>query len=153
MAFPCNQFGKQAPGTSQDEREFAYSKTGLTSFPVFDKIECNGEGSDPLYSYLRKQQPISFPSRTAYGVDGALEWNYVKFLVGRDGTVLRRYQPGYDPVEFETDVRLALSGATTLTPIDCRVRPSQKACQPPLDELLGPAGKWPRQDGKGFVQA
>ena len=56
MGFPCNQFGGQAPGTSEEERQFAYKKFGF-EFPMYDKVEVNGPGAHPLYQFLRQEQP------------------------------------------------------------------------------------------------
>lgn len=97
LAFPCNQFGGQAPGSSDEEREYAYYKFGF-EFPVFDKINVNGPSAHPLYQFLKKKQP------------GDIEWNYVKFLVDRNGVPLRRYKPVFDPLNFEKDVVAALEG-------------------------------------------
>jgi len=125
IAFPCNQFGQQAPGTSQEEREFAIRKFGfefdvfvsflfcLFGFYVFqDKIEVNGLGAHPLYKYLKRQQPASSPkggySRRTNEI-GAIEWNYTKFLINRQGKPVRRYSPSYDPLGFEGDVSQATS--------------------------------------------
>jgi glutathione peroxidase len=72
-----------------------------------DKIEVNGVGAHPLYQFLRKQQPVSAPGAARPvpgGGPGAIEWNYVKFLVDREGQAVKRYKPAFDPLEFESDV-------------------------------------------------
>ena len=73
-----SQFGGQAPGTSEEERQFAYSKFGF-EFPVMDKVDVNGEEAHPLYKYLRASQPVSLPSSQGtlnpFGEPGAIEWN------------------------------------------------------------------------------
>lgn len=97
LAFPCNQFGGQAPGSSDEEREFAYSKFGF-QFPVFDKIDVKGAATHPLYAFLKKRQT------------GEIEWNYTKFLVDRNGIPIRRYKPIADPKNFESDIVAALEG-------------------------------------------
>ena len=79
MAFPCNQFGAQEPGTNEEILEFARSKYDA-SFPMFAKIEVNGDGAAELYQYLKGDGPD-------------IAWNFTKFLVGRDGKVLARFEP------------------------------------------------------------
>lgn len=127
LAFPCNQFGGQAPGTSDEERKWAYYKFGF-EFPVFDKIDVNGPGAHPLYKYLRAQQPVSMPGDPKRGGSGAIEWNYTKFIISRDGQPLKRYKPAFDPLEFEDDVRLMLAGKQPL-PAECIMHPGRKVCK------------------------
>jgi glutathione peroxidase len=86
LAFPCNQFGAQEPGTNEEIREFASSRYGA-SFPMFAKIEVNGDGAAELYRYLKGDGPD-------------IAWNFTKFLVGRDGSVLARYEPQVTPEEI-----------------------------------------------------
>lgn len=87
LGFPCNQFGSQEPGTSQEIKEFCSSKYNV-SFPMFSKIEVNGTKRHPLYVALAgKDSP--FP--------GDIKWNFSKFLIGRDGTILKRFEPGTTP--------------------------------------------------------
>ena len=92
MGFPCNQFGKQEPGTNAEIKEFATSKYGVT-FPMFAKIEVNGSGAAPLYQFLREGAP---------NADGTTEipWNFTKFLVSRTGEVLERFGPKVTPEEI-----------------------------------------------------
>lgn len=92
MGFPCNQFGSQEPGTNAEILEFATSRYGIT-FPMFAKIEVNGDGAAPLYRFLREAQP---------NPDGTTEipWNFTKFLVDREGKVVRRYQPKVTPEQI-----------------------------------------------------
>lgn len=130
-AFPCNQFGGQAPGSSEEERAWAFKKFGF-DFDVFDKIDVNGPKAHPLYQFLRSRQPASAPSDRPRP-NGELEWNYVKFLVDRNGQPLRRYQPAFDPMNFENDVRLALAGKPPL-PNECFTHPGRKVCK--VDRLL-----------------
>jgi len=96
MGFPCNQFGRQEPGTNDEVLEFATTKYEVT-FPMFAKIEVNGEGAAPLYRFLCEAAPNE---------DGttAIPWNFTKFLVGRDGTVLRRYEPKVTPEQIAEDL-------------------------------------------------
>ncbi len=96
MGFPCNQFGKQEPGTNAEILEFATSKYGVT-FPMFAKIDVNGDGAAPLYQFLREGAPNE---------DGSsdIQWNFTKFLVGRDGTVLARYSPKTTPEQIGAEL-------------------------------------------------
>ncbi len=93
LGFPCNQFGKQEPGTNAEILAFATSKYGVT-FPMFAKLEVNGEGAAPLYRFLRDAQPN--PDGTT-----PISWNFTKFLVDRDGNVVKRFQPEVTPAQIE----------------------------------------------------
>ena len=92
LGFPCNQFGSQEPGSDAEILEFATSRY-QASFPLFSKIEVNGDNAAPLYKLLRKAAPEPDGSE-------ALPWNFTKFLVGRDGTVIKRYSPKATPEEI-----------------------------------------------------
>ena len=81
LGFPCNQFGGQEPGTDEEILEFATSKYGV-EFPMFSKIEVNGEGSCELYQWLRGQT-----------ADADITWNFEKFLIDREGNVSQRFGP------------------------------------------------------------
>lgn len=96
LGFPCNQFGRQEPGTNAEILEFATSKYGVT-FPMFAKIEVNGDGAAPLYQFLREAAP---------NPDGTTElpWNFTKFLVDRQGNVIKRYQPKVTPEEIAAEL-------------------------------------------------
>ncbi len=96
LAFPCNQFAGQEPGSNDEILEFATSNYGVT-FPMFSKIEVNGDGADPLYAFLREQQP-------GEGESSDIAWNFTKFLVGRDGSVLKRYEPQTTPEEIAAEL-------------------------------------------------
>lgn len=136
VAFPCNQFGGQAPGSSEEERAWAFRKFGF-EFDVFDKLEVNGPGAHPLYKFLKQQQPASRPGQPypAPGAEpGALEWNYVKFLVDREGQAVARYKPAF--TDFEADVRLALAGKGPLNG-ECYLHPGRKGCK--VEKLLADA--------------
>ena len=128
-AFPCNQFGGQAPLSSEEEREFAYKKFGVRSFPIFDKIEVNGPGAHPAYKFLKAEQPVSLPTYIPgpAGGKGELEWNYVKFLIDRSGRAVRRYTSTFDPLKFERDVQLCLAGRE-LDPTQCLKVPGASEC-------------------------
>lgn len=91
LAFPCNQFGGQEPGTNQEIKEFCSSNYSVT-FPLFDKVDVNGEKRHPLYVALAgKDSP--YP--------GDIKWNFGKFLVGRDGKILKRFEPRTTPEAAE----------------------------------------------------
>jgi glutathione peroxidase len=96
LGFPCDQFGHQEPGTEADIRQFC-ATTYEVSFPMFAKIEVNGSGAHPLYQHLKKTQP---------GVLGteAIKWNFTKFLVDRQGNVVKRYAPIDKPEQIEAEV-------------------------------------------------
>ena len=108
LDFPCNQFGEQAPGTIQEIRQFCTANFAV-KFPQFDKIDVNGENADPLFTWLKAQKGFGgfdLTDKTGKMMDGMLrkrdadydkksdiKWNFTKFLVSRDGKVLKRYEP------------------------------------------------------------
>ncbi|HEX9164363.1 MAG TPA: glutathione peroxidase [Gemmatimonadales bacterium] len=100
LGFPCNQFGQQEPGSEADIREFC-SLTYDVTFPLFAKVDVNGPDAHPLYRHLRRERPGLLGTE-------AIKWNFTKFLVGRDGTVLRRYAPGDTPEAIAGDIEAAL---------------------------------------------
>jgi len=95
LGFPCNQFGHQEPGTEQEIQEFCSRAYDIT-FPMLAKIDVNGPNEHPLYASLKRQAP---------GLLGttAVKWNFTKFLVARDGSVLTRYSPRDTPEAVERD--------------------------------------------------
>ena len=93
LGFPCNQFGGQEPGTAEEIQEFCSTTYGLT-FPMFDKIEVNGDDRNPLYTEL-----TAVPD--AHGNAGDIEWNFEKFLIAPDGTVVSRFRPKTQPESDE----------------------------------------------------
>ena len=95
LDFPCNQFGHQAPGTEEEIQEFCTLKY-KTTFPLFAKIEVNGKNVDPLFDFLKKQKGGFL------GKD--IKWNFTKFLISRDGTVVERYAPATKPEKIESDI-------------------------------------------------
>jgi glutathione peroxidase len=119
LGFPCNQFGGQEPGTDADIQEFCSVNYAVT-FPVFGKIDVNGEQADPLYAYLRAEAPGDFGpdhgglyehvrrSRPGAIATDEIKWNFTKFLVDRDGKVIGRYEPGVTPEEIRADVEALL---------------------------------------------
>jgi glutathione peroxidase len=100
LGFPCDQFGHQEPGNEDEIRNFCSLNYDVT-FPMFAKIDVNGADAHPLYRYLKSE---------AKGLLGseAIKWNFTKFLVGRDGAVLKRYAPTDTPKSIEGDVAAAL---------------------------------------------
>ncbi|MGF6753950.1 glutathione peroxidase [Paraburkholderia sp. GAS334] len=100
LGFPCNQFGKQEPGDAAQIGTFCEKNYGV-SFQMFDKIDVNGADAHPLYKYLTGEAP------GLLGLE-AIKWNFTKFLVGRDGTVLKRYAPLTKPESITDDIEKAL---------------------------------------------
>ena len=96
LAFPCNQFGGQEPGTNEEVLEFARSEYGV-EFPIFATIEVNGADESPVYSFLKAGKPDE-------GGNEDIAWNFTKFLVGRDGQVIRRFGPQVTPEEIASVV-------------------------------------------------
>lgn len=95
LDFPCNQFAGQAPGTSEEILTHCTGKFGLT-FKMFDKVDVNGDNEAPLFTYLKDQKG---------GLLGkGIKWNFTKFLVDQDGTVLKRYAPKDTPEKIEKDI-------------------------------------------------
>jgi glutathione peroxidase len=100
LGFPCDQFGHQEPGDEAEIRDFC-KLTYDVSFPMFAKVEVNGESAHPLYRHLKSE---------AKGILGseAVKWNFTKFLVDRDGKVVRRYAPNDRPESLEKDIAALL---------------------------------------------
>lgn len=96
LAFPCNQFGAQEPG-SDSEIKFFCVDTYSTTFPVFSKIEVNGDNTHPLYEYLKKEKPGLLGSQK-------IKWNFTKFLVDSEGKPIERYAPQTKPQDIEKDI-------------------------------------------------
>ncbi|MBK9496046.1 MAG: glutathione peroxidase [Xanthomonadales bacterium] len=101
LGFPCDQFGHQEPGDAEEIRNFC-SLSYDVSFPMFEKVEVNGKQTHPLYAYLKK---------SAKGLLGSesIKWNFTKFLVGRDGRVVKRYAPTDTPESMEGDIKELLA--------------------------------------------
>ncbi|HXD07095.1 MAG TPA: glutathione peroxidase [Burkholderiaceae bacterium] len=101
LGFPCNQFGRQDPGSNDEIASFCSMNYGV-SFPMMSKIEVNGGGAHPLYQWLTKE---------AKGILGtqAIKWNFTKFLVARDGSVVKRYAPTDKPESLRQDIEAALA--------------------------------------------
>ena len=100
LGFPCNQFGAQEPGNAQEIATFCETNYSVT-FPMFAKIDVNGEGAAPVYRFLKSAKPGLLGTE-------AIKWNFTKFLVDRNGTVVARYAPNDTPESIERDVANAL---------------------------------------------
>ena len=96
IGFPCNQFGAQDPGTNEEIGAFCQKNYGV-SFPMMAKVDVNGKDAHPIFDWLKEQK----------GVDG-IEWNFTKFLVGRDGQVIQSYAPTTTPESLTEDIKKAL---------------------------------------------
>lgn len=96
LGFPCNQFGSQEPGSEDKISEFCSINYGV-NFPMFAKVEVNGENAHPLFQYLKEEAPGELESK-------AIEWNFTKFLVDRNGQVVGRYAPNVSPTDISSDI-------------------------------------------------
>jgi glutathione peroxidase len=115
LGFPCNQFKEQEPGSDEEIQAFCKTNFDVT-FPVFAKIDVNGPGADPLFAYLRAEAPGDFGphygdfykaiSNIRPDADGTdeVKWNFTKFLVGRNGSVIKRYEPPVSPSDIKADL-------------------------------------------------
>ncbi|MDY0107490.1 MAG: glutathione peroxidase [Giesbergeria sp.] len=101
LGFPCNQFAGQDPGSNEDIASFCQLNYGV-SFPMMAKIDVNGANASPLYRWLVAEAPGLLGSK-------AIKWNFTKFLVGKDGQVLRRYAPQDAPEKLAGDIQAALA--------------------------------------------
>jgi glutathione peroxidase len=99
LAFPCNQFGNQEPGTSDEIKEFCSLNYGV-SFPIFEKIEVNGDNAHPLYKFLTKEKGGL--------INDAIKWNFTKFLIDKNGIVVGRFAPQTSPESLEKDIEQLL---------------------------------------------
>ncbi|WP_372828141.1 glutathione peroxidase [Polaromonas sp.] len=101
LGFPCNQFGAQDPGADGEIAEFCQVNYGV-SFPMMGKIDVNGPAAHPLYKWLSSEAPGLLGSK-------GIKWNFTKFLVGKDGQVIRRHAPTDKPADLAKDVEAALA--------------------------------------------
>ncbi|WZL80291.1 glutathione peroxidase [Vallitaleaceae bacterium 9-2] len=99
LDFPCNQFANQAPGDIEEIKTFCESRFGVT-FKVFDKIDVNGENTAPLFEFLKKEKGGLLGSK--------IKWNFTKFLVDREGNVIKRYAPTVEPEKIAEDIEALL---------------------------------------------
>ncbi len=100
LGFPCNQFGKQEPGSDEEIQQFCELNYGV-SFPVYAKLDVNGPDAHPLFVQLKKQAP------GILGTEG-IKWNFTKFLVNRDGQVVKRFAPKDKPEALEAEIEQLL---------------------------------------------
>ena len=100
LAFPCNQFGKQEPGSNSEIQDFC-SLNFDVSFPVLAKIDVNGENEEPLFGYLKSEKPGIMGSK-------GIKWNFTKFLVDKNGEVLKRFSSKTTPSEIEKEIESIL---------------------------------------------
>lgn len=100
LGFPCNQFGHQEPGDEQTIAGFCERNYGV-SFPMFAKVDVNGSDAHPLFDWLRTEKGGLLGSR--------IKWNFTKFLIGRDGQVVKRYAPATTPESLTDDIEAALA--------------------------------------------
>ncbi|MCR4557728.1 MAG: glutathione peroxidase [Saccharofermentans sp.] len=122
LDFPCNQFANQAPGDADEIHQFCTLKFG-TEFPQFAKIDVNGDNADPLFEYLATEKPFegfgkgvknkalekfSNMNNKTFGDKAYIKWNFTKFLIGRDGNVIARFEPTVDMEEVKKAVRAVL---------------------------------------------
>ncbi len=101
LGFPCNQFGFQEPASDSEIQQFC-STTYQVTFPVLSKVDVNGSNASPIYQFLKEKAP---------GILGSemIKWNFTKFLVGKDGEVLKRYAPNTEPADIASDIETALA--------------------------------------------
>jgi glutathione peroxidase len=100
LGFPCNQFGGQEPGDAAEIGAFCTTRYDV-SFPMFAKVEVNGDNADPLWAWLKREAPGILGSE-------AIKWNFTKFLVDRDGQAVRRYAPATRPEDLAADIEALL---------------------------------------------
>ena len=100
LGFPCNQFGAQEPGSADEIAEFCKVNFGVT-FPLMQKVEVNGAGASPLFDWLKSEKPGLMGSK-------AIKWNFTKFLVDRQGNVVKRYGPADAPATIARDIEALL---------------------------------------------
>lgn len=100
LGFPCNQFGFQEPGSNDEIQKFCKLNYGV-SFPILAKIDVNGSKADPLYDFLKSSAP---------GILGteAIKWNFTKFLIAKDGKVIKRFAPADEPKSISDEIKKAL---------------------------------------------
>ena len=101
LAFPCNQFGAQEPGTNDEIKSFCTEKYNVT-FPIFNKIDVNGTNEDPLYTFLKS-------SKRGFLGYKPIEWNFAKFLINGNGDVIKRYLPSTKPKKIEKKIAKLLT--------------------------------------------
>lgn len=101
LGFPCNQFGKQDPGSNEQITEFCELNYGVT-FPMFEKVDVNGDDAHPLFKHLKEEAPGLLGTQ-------AIKWNFTKFLINKDGKVVQRFAPKDTPQKIESEIRKLLA--------------------------------------------
>ena len=101
LGFPCNQFGAQEPGNEIEIQQFC-SLTYDVSFPIMSKVNVNGSDAAPIYDFLKSNAPGFLGTEM-------IKWNFTKFLIGKDGEVIKRYAPNTEPIEITADIKKALA--------------------------------------------
>lgn len=101
LGFPCNQFGQQEKGSDSEIAGFCLKNYGV-SFPMFAKIDVNGEQAHPLYNYLKKASPGILGSK-------GIKWNFTKFLIGKDGQVVKRFAPTAKPEAIKKHIKALMA--------------------------------------------
>ncbi len=120
LGFPCNQFMEQEPGSNEEIKSFCSLNYGVT-FPIFEKVDVNGKFAHPLFKYLKEVAPfegldMSHPTNKIldsllkekfpeFTVGNAIRWNFTKFLVNRDGTVIKRFESSVSPLDLEEEIK------------------------------------------------
>ncbi len=101
LGFPCNQFGAQEPASDSEIQQFC-SMTYQVTFPVLSKVDVNGSAASPIYQFLKEKAP---------GLLGTemIKWNFTKFLVGKNGEVIKRYAPNTEPADIAQDIEKAIA--------------------------------------------
>ena len=99
LAFPCNQFGSQEPGTNEEIQQFVCTRF-KAEYPIFDKVEVNGSNANPIYKFLKSNKGGLFGD--------SIKWNFTKFLVDKEGNVVDRYAPTTSPLSIEKDIKKLL---------------------------------------------
>ncbi|RCV07665.1 hypothetical protein SEVIR_1G268300v4 [Setaria viridis] len=102
LAFPCNQFGGQEPGTNEEIVQFACTRF-KAEYPIFDKVDVNGDNTAPIYKFLKSSKGSLFGEN--------IKWNFSKFLVDKEGRVVERYAPTTSPLSIEKDIKKLLGGS------------------------------------------
>jgi len=120
LAFPCNQFGAQEPKPIADILAFARGAPYNAEYPIFAKIDCNGQHADPFYQYMRAKQPGTIGS--------SIKWNFTKFLISRTGEVVLRFAPPTKPLDMVPDIEALLAA-----PVPVPVRPTEAAPVQPTE--------------------
>ena len=100
LAFPCNQFGNQEPGDASEIEQFCKVNFGLT-FPLMQKVDVNGDNASPLFDWMKKEAPGLMGSKS-------IKWNFTKFLIDREGNVVKRYGPADAPAAIAKDIEKLL---------------------------------------------